>query len=91
MHVGHFIERLGDRRAWFRKRRARLVLRRCRGSFRKSFAIERQDIEGVKLDLVVMFPRVQPVEIGDAVNAEQHRLAIDDKGGLAVAQRGLDN
>jgi hypothetical protein len=34
---------------------------------------------------------VQPVEIGDAVNAEQHRLAIDDEGGLAVAQRSLDN
>jgi hypothetical protein len=33
---------------------------------------------------------VQRIEIGDAVDAQEHRLAIDDKrGGSAVSQRGL--
>jgi hypothetical protein len=32
-------------------------------------ALERQNIEGIELDLVVMLPRVQPVEIGDAVDS----------------------
>jgi hypothetical protein len=47
-------------------------------------AIKRQDIEGMELDLVVMFPRVQSMEIGDAVDAEQHRLAINDERGLPM-------
>jgi hypothetical protein len=52
-------------------------------------SIQGQEIEGVEHYLVVMFPRVQAVEIGDAVDTEQYRLAIDDEGGLAVAQRGF--
>jgi hypothetical protein len=47
-------------------------------------ASESLDVEGIELDFVIMPARVQPVEIGDAVDAEQHRLAIDDKRGRAV-------
>jgi hypothetical protein len=32
---------------------------------------------------------VQAVEIGPAVDAEQHSLAVDHEGRIAVAQRGL--
>ncbi len=32
---------------------------------------------------------MQGVEIGPAINAEQHGLAIEDEGGVAVTQRGL--
>ena len=32
---------------------------------------------------------MQVVEIGPAMNAEQHRFAIEDEGGGAVMQRGL--
>ena len=49
----------------------------------------RQDIEGVELDLGIVPARVQAVEIGAAVSAEQHSLAIEDKGGVVVAQRGF--
>ncbi len=34
---------------------------------------------------------MQRVKIGDAIDAEQYRLAIDDEGGLAVAQRGFND
>ena len=33
--------------------------------------------------------RMQAVEIGAAVDAEQHGLAIDHEGGVAVTERGL--
>jgi hypothetical protein len=36
-----------------------------------------------------MSARVQGVEIGPAINAEQHGFAIEDDGGVAVTQRGL--
>ena len=35
------------------------------------------------------FWRVQAVEIRPAVDAEQHGLAIDHEGGVAVTERGL--
>ena len=34
---------------------------------------------------------MQAVEIGDAVDAEQHGLAIDHEGRVSVAQRGLND
>jgi hypothetical protein len=34
---------------------------------------------------------VEAIEVGDAVDAEQHRFALQDEGVGAVAQRGLDN
>jgi len=52
-------------------------------------AIDRQDIEGVELDLVIVLPRVQAVEVAAAINAEQHGLAIDQKRTVAVPERGL--
>jgi hypothetical protein len=52
-------------------------------------AIDRQDVEGVKLHSVIVPAGVQAVEVRDAVDAEQDRLAIDDEGPAAVAQRGL--
>ena len=47
-------------------------------------SIERQDIEGVKLDFLVMLTGMQPIEIGDAIDAEQYGLTIDDERGLTV-------
>jgi hypothetical protein len=54
-------------------------------------ALQRQDVEGVELNLVIMPARVQPIEIGNAVDAMQDRLAIDDERSCAVSQRGLDD
>ena len=38
-----------------------------------------------------MLARVQRVEIGDAIDAEDHRLAIDDELLDPVLERGFDN
>ena len=38
-----------------------------------------------------MLAGVQAVEIGPAVDAEQHGLAVDHERAVAVAQRGLDD
>jgi stress response protein YsnF len=54
-------------------------------------AIKRQDVEGIELHLVIMLSRVQAVEIGDAVDTEQHRLAVDDERRASVSQGGLDD
>ena len=40
-------------------------------------AIGRQDIKGVKLELVVVFAAVQPIEIRNADQPKQHSFAID--------------
>jgi hypothetical protein len=42
-------------------------------------ALDRQDVEGVELHLIIMPARMQAVEIRYAVDAEQDRLAIDDE------------
>ena len=47
--------------------RARLVLR----------AIERQDVEGMRLDFVIVLARVQDIEIGNTVNPKDDSFAID--------------
>ena len=47
--------------------RARLVLR----------AIERQDVEGIRLDFVIVLARVQDIEIGNTVNPKDDSFAID--------------
>ena len=52
-------------------------------------AAEREDIEGVELHLVIVLAGVQRVEVGDAVDAEDHGLAVDDEMLLAVLERGL--
>jgi hypothetical protein len=38
-----------------------------------------------------VLPAVQAVEVGDALDAEQHRFTFDHKGALAVSERGLDD
>ena len=48
-----------------------------------------QDVEGVELDPSIVSARVQGVEIEPAINTEQHGLAIEDEGGVAVTQRGM--
>jgi len=50
-----------------------------------------QDVERVELDLVIMLSAMQAVEVGDPVDAEQHRFAIQDEGVGPVTQCGLDN
>ena len=61
------------------KSRARLFLRRCNGSFAEILTVAHEDVEGVEHDLIVMLAGVQSVEIRDAVNTEQHSLAVDDE------------
>ena len=51
----------------------------------------RQDRSTLKLDLAIAPAGMQPIEIGDAIDAEQNRLAIDHKGRLPIAQRGLND
>src|SRR3981189_162847 len=68
-----------------------VVLSKVQRQFPQIVAIQRQDIERVELNLVIMPAGVQTVEIGDAVDAQQHRLAIDDERSRSVLQRGLDD
>ena len=42
-------------------------------------AVDRQHIEGAELDGAVLLAGVQRVEIGDAVDAQDDGLAIDDE------------
>jgi hypothetical protein len=70
-------------------KRSRLALRIVSGRVRRSS--QRQDVESVELDPVLMLAVVQRVEIGDAVNPEHRRLAIDHKLPVPVLQRGLDD
>jgi hypothetical protein len=53
--------------------------------------LKRQDVEGIELHLVIMSARVQAVEIGDAVDTQEQRLAIDDEGRGPVLQRRLND
>ena len=50
-----------------------------------------EDVEGAEPDLLVVFARMQRIEVGDAVDAQHHRLAIDDEPLLPVLERGLDD
>src|SRR5207245_4055208 len=54
-----------------------VVLSKVQRQFPQIVAIQRQDIERVELNLVIMPAGVQTVEIGDAVDAQQNSLAID--------------
>ena len=40
---------------------------------------------------MIMLVRVKSVEVGEAIDAEDHRFAIDDEVLLSVLQRGLGN
>src|SRR6266849_1994382 len=83
----------GDKDAFrpSRQQPRQVVLAEMQRQFPQILAIQSQDIEGVEHYFVVMLPRVQSVEIGDAVNAEQNRLAIEDERGLPVSQCRLND
>lgn len=52
--------------------------------------VERENVEGVELHLFVVPAGMEAVEIGDAVDAEQHPLAVEHEGCDPVAERGLE-
>jgi len=54
-------------------------------------ALERENVEGVKLNLFVMPARNQAVKIGDPVNTKQGGLAIQHKGRGADLRRGFND
>ena len=56
--------------------RARLVLRSDR-ELAKIVAVADQHVERIELQLVVVPARMQPIEVGDAIDAEQHGFAVD--------------
>src|SRR6266550_1046796 len=58
-----------------RQQPRQIVLAKVQGQLPQVLTLERQNIEGVELHLIIMPARVQPVEIGDAVDAEHHNLA----------------
>ena len=41
-------------------------------------AIERQDVEGMRLDFVIVLARVQDIEIGNTVNPKDDSFAINE-------------
>ena len=49
------------------------------GSLRISSPSLHQHVEGVELDLGIVPAGMQPVEVGDAVDAEQHGFAVEDE------------
>ena len=60
------------------KSRARLGFTHGQRQPAQIVTVQRQDIESIELHLVVTPTRMQRIEIGDAVDTEQHGLAIDD-------------
>ena len=61
------------------KSRARLFLRQMQWKLAEILAVAYEDVEGVEYDFIVMLSGVQTIEIRDAVNAEQHGLAVEDE------------
>jgi len=45
-------------------------------------------VEGVELHFIVVLAGMQAVEIGAAVEAQQHCLAVDHEGSVPVSKRG---
>jgi hypothetical protein len=54
-------------------------------------SFQRQDVERIELHGLILFAGMQAVEFGDAVEDEQHRLAVDDELALRSLQRRLDD
>jgi hypothetical protein len=50
-----------------------------------------QDIEGAELHLVIVQPAMERIEIGDAVDAKHHRLAVEHEALLADHPSSLDD
>ena len=53
------------------------------GMARRSLAVEREQC--IELHVVIMLTAVERVEVGDAVDAEHHDLAVDPHHGNLVA------
>ena len=53
-------------------------------------AVIGQAVEGVEPHFVIVLAGVQGVEVGDAVHAEHHGLALDHEPGFADLPDGLD-
>jgi len=53
--------------------------------------VEREIVEGIELDFIVMLPGMQRIGVGDTIDAEHHRLTINDELLVPVLQRTLDN
>jgi hypothetical protein len=68
-----------------------LVLRMDSGQGAQVLPVEREAVEGVELHLVVMAARVQGVEVGDTIDAQDHGLAIDDEPLVPVPERAFDD
>jgi hypothetical protein len=43
------------------------------------------------LDLLIVLAGVQPIEVRDAIDAEQHRFAIEHEPFLPQLERGFDD
>jgi hypothetical protein len=52
-------------------------LAQAQGEGAQILAIERQDVEGIRLDFVIVLARVQDIEIGNTVNPKDDSFAID--------------
>jgi hypothetical protein len=57
---------------------AGFCLAQAQGEGAQILAIERQDIEGIQLDFVIVLARVQGIEIGNTVNPKDDSFAIDE-------------
>jgi hypothetical protein len=67
-------EHENDRRASSRQ----IGLAQTQGEGAQILAIERQDVEGIRLDFVIVLARVQDIEIGDTVNPKDDSFAINE-------------
>jgi hypothetical protein len=56
-----------------------VVLAQMQWKLAEVLTVVHEDVEGVEPDLIVMLSGVQTVEIRDAVNTEQHSLAVEDE------------
>ena len=68
-----------------------MVLSQVQRQWPEIVARVHQHIKGVELHFVIKLPAVEAIEVGDAVDAEQHGFAVQGEGVGPVAQRGLDN
>jgi hypothetical protein len=67
-------EHENDRRAISRQ----ISLAQAQGEGAQILAIERQDVEGIRLDFVIVLARVQDIEIGNTVNPKDDSFAINE-------------
>ena len=58
------------------------------GQATQIITVEREIVEGIELDFIVMLPGMLRIEVGDTIDAEHHRLTINDELLVPVLQRG---